>query len=389
MGKTHSCHHPSPHVIPITEIKKNPAALHDSEYKKEQRRLMLSKGRPEECSYCWKVEDTSTFYSDRTLTSSKFDFIKDYRTIKNSSWQDPAKLRMLEVSFSNVCNLACAYCGPQYSSKWAGEIASKGPYVQSDNYNEINFNQYLDKDENPYIEAFWEYLPTVYSGLKTLRITGGEPLLSRHTDALFKFILNNPNKKMEVVINTNLSVSRDILYKFIENLKLIKHNVKKIKIATSCESTGARAEYIRDGLIYDVWLENCELYLKEHIGPLQIMSTFNILSITSFSEFLTDIIKLKKKYKKITISISYLNTPEFMSAHLAPKEYIVYLNDSLKLIKNNFNSDAFHRFEQVILYFLNGEENKENLNFLRSFIYEYDSRRKKDFSSTFPEYKFI
>ena len=57
-GHTHSCHHPQTHKIPLEEIKENPSALHNTEYKKQQRKLMLEGKRPDECSYCWKVEDS-------------------------------------------------------------------------------------------------------------------------------------------------------------------------------------------------------------------------------------------------------------------------------------------------------------------------------------------
>ena len=40
-GHTHSCHHPQTHKIPLEEIKENPSALHNTKYKKEQRKLML------------------------------------------------------------------------------------------------------------------------------------------------------------------------------------------------------------------------------------------------------------------------------------------------------------------------------------------------------------
>ena len=40
-GYNHSCHHPSPHKIPEDEVKANPAALHNSLFKKEQRTKML------------------------------------------------------------------------------------------------------------------------------------------------------------------------------------------------------------------------------------------------------------------------------------------------------------------------------------------------------------
>ena len=38
-GLTHSCHHPSPHKIPLQEIKNNPSALHNTRFKKEKRKL--------------------------------------------------------------------------------------------------------------------------------------------------------------------------------------------------------------------------------------------------------------------------------------------------------------------------------------------------------------
>ena len=33
-GFTHSCHHPAPHKIPLSEIVSNPSALHNTNFKK-------------------------------------------------------------------------------------------------------------------------------------------------------------------------------------------------------------------------------------------------------------------------------------------------------------------------------------------------------------------
>ena len=57
-GLTHSCHHPSPHKIPLEEIENNPAALHNTLYKKSVRKEMLEGKRPKDCEYCWRIEDT-------------------------------------------------------------------------------------------------------------------------------------------------------------------------------------------------------------------------------------------------------------------------------------------------------------------------------------------
>ena len=41
-GLTHSCHHPGAHKIPLDELKKNPSALHNTLFKKERRKEMLT-----------------------------------------------------------------------------------------------------------------------------------------------------------------------------------------------------------------------------------------------------------------------------------------------------------------------------------------------------------
>ena len=37
-GRTHSCYHPPTHKVPLEELKENPGALHNTKYKKEQRK---------------------------------------------------------------------------------------------------------------------------------------------------------------------------------------------------------------------------------------------------------------------------------------------------------------------------------------------------------------
>jgi hypothetical protein len=56
-GQTTSCHHPPAHKIDVEEIKTNPSAIHNTPHKKLMRKLMLEGKRPNECEYCWKVED--------------------------------------------------------------------------------------------------------------------------------------------------------------------------------------------------------------------------------------------------------------------------------------------------------------------------------------------
>jgi hypothetical protein len=57
-GLTNSCYHPPLHKMDAEAVKLNPAALHNTAEKLDQRQQMLQGKQPEGCSYCWNMEDT-------------------------------------------------------------------------------------------------------------------------------------------------------------------------------------------------------------------------------------------------------------------------------------------------------------------------------------------
>ena len=101
-GMTHSCHHPVQHKIPLSELRHNPSALHNTKFKKKRRKEMLEGKRPSECNYCWNVEDNSKAFSDRVFKSSEPWSIDQFDKIKSLKWDEDYNPRYLEVSFSNV-----------------------------------------------------------------------------------------------------------------------------------------------------------------------------------------------------------------------------------------------------------------------------------------------
>ena len=210
-GHTHSCHHPRTHLVSLDEIEKNPTALHNSQYKKEQRKLMLNGERPSECDYCWKVEDQGDNLSDRIYKSTE-QWARPYiDDIVSKPWDDNVDPSYVEVSFGNVCNFKCSYCAPHISSQWMEEIEKYGAYPTTDKFNNLEWikSQKMmpipNKDDNQYVEAFWKWWPTMYKNLKHFRITGGEPLLNKNTFKVLDYIIENPNPDLEVSINTNLN----------------------------------------------------------------------------------------------------------------------------------------------------------------------------------------
>ncbi len=400
-GQTHSCHHPAPHKIPLKEVVIDASALHNTSYKKQQRLAMLEGQRPSECDYCWKVEDTSSaVYSDRVMKSIEPWAMNHIDSIVSNPLanHNPS---YLEISFSNTCNFKCSYCSPEASSKWFEEIRKHGAFPTSTNFNNLSWLENQDKlpvsesEYNPYVDAFWQWWPSVYDSLEVLRITGGEPLLTKNTFRVLDYIIENPKPDLELNINSNLGVPAKIIDQFIDKIKFIQeHNlVKSFKLYTSVEAYGTRAEYIRFGLNYNDWRANCQRVLKEiPNSKLTVMSTYNALSVTSYLEFLQDWTALRKEHdrRRLSLDISYLRWPHHQNIFVLDRAFIKYLDNQLSYIKaGDFFEHEVHRFERIYKLF-EDHVNKEqyitqNQKDFAAFIIEHDKRRGTDFQNTFPE----
>jgi len=303
VGLTHSCHHPGAHKIPVEELKVNPGALHNTKFKKERRKEMLNGERPAECDFCWRIEDNTRDFSDRVYKSLDGFSIQDHDRIKEMTGDEDIFPRYVEVSFSNVCNFKCSYCGPTFSSKWWEEINEHGHYTFPDlkTYNSDGQQQLKNSEDNPYTEAFWKWFPEAVTHMHTFRITGGEPLLSKHTIKVIDYLLENPNPELEFAINTNGNPPDAVWNTFVEKIaKLEESNaIKKFTLFTSAESAGAQAEYSRYGLDWEKLKVNMEMFLQKTKNTrVQFMSAFNILSLPTFKEFLEYILLLKQTYNR-------------------------------------------------------------------------------------------
>ena len=416
-GMTHSCHHPSPHKIPLSELKRNPSALHNTRHKKTRRKEMLEGKRPSECNYCWNVEDNSNSFSDRVFKSTEPWSINDFQKIKDSDWREDFNPRYVEVSFGNACNFACSYCGPQYSSKWVEEIEKHGGYPTEHNFNSIddikerNQMPYKQSEHNPYVEAFWKWWPDLYPDLHTFRMTGGEPLMSKDVFKVLEYIRDNPtiNPNLSLSINTNLGVPDKLVDRFIEIAKDLCENnkVRELIVFTSVEATGAQAEYSRFGLKYEKFWSNVDKILTELPKvTINIMATYNALSVFSYSDLIDRVFEYKKKYANgqrywisaLQLDTSYLRWPTHLSVKiLEPKHKELILDSAKKALyygikeftKDNygFSNVEIQKMKRLYDYAVGTtsfDTGKYRKDFVK-FVDEYDNRRGTKFLETFPQ----
>jgi len=411
-GYNHSCHHPAPHKIPLAEIKEDPAALHNSQYKKEQRLKMLTGERPSECSYCWKIEDLGKdYFSDRHYKTADTWAWDRFEEIAYSDPGENVYPSYLEVSFSNACNFACAYCSPEISSKWMEDVKQNGPYPTNHGAHHLDYLEktgkmpYLNREHNPYVEAFWKWFPDALQKLKVLRITGGEPTMSKDTWKLLDYLIENPRKDLDVAINTNGCVENKLIDKLIEKINALAQVGVKVDVYTSLESTGSQSEYARDGLNYKQWIYNVRRLLEETDSNVAIMTTINILSLPSFTDFIELVMELRKDYNntfehnRIPLSINIMHWPPHLQCTLLDKDIRTVIAATIEKLCESWLKyyrkekyariylEEFNQIQRFCDYLRTTEPAVEHRQDFVRYIQAYDKRRNKNFTETFPEFK--
>lgn len=412
-GMTHSCHHPVQHKVPLAELATNKTALHNTQHKKAARAEMLAGERPTECGYCWKIEDLpGDNFSDRTYKTTDENWsIPFIDRVLTAGAEGDILPTYFEVAFDSTCNFKCVYCSPDVSSKWMEEIEHHGPYQ------DIRDNRNLDwlresgrfpipnREANPYVDAFWEWWPELYPGLKTFRVTGGEPLLSKNMWRLLDFIKANPRKDFTLAINTNMQVPPALIDRFIAAYNEIAPLIGGFEVYTSCEAAGASADYIRYGMDYRTFLGNVERFLTE-TGPnsrIGFMVTFNVLSVTSFTDFLEDIYRLRAKFNesdaenRIPLMISYLRWPTYLDVRILPeklkqeylKTFVPFMmertRDTSPDRKARFYLEEIDQVSRLSEYMMSSDPDVErNRQEFGSYVLQLDERRNTEFDKVFP-----
>lgn len=412
-GETHSCYHPRPHKIPLEELKDNPSALHNTMEKKLERKMMLEGKKPEGCQYCWNIEAMGPEYiSDRHIRNGSIYTEERFKETAHGPWDQNINPEYLEINFGNECNFKCGYCHPKYSTTFYKEIKDFGPVENVKNHRcDVDWMKlYQREEENPYVDAFWEWWPELRKTLNIMRVTGGEPTLHRSTWTLLEKIDEEPMPWLELNINSNLGTKTILIERLADKVKKLsgENKIESFKLFTSMDTWGPRAAYIRTGLDLELWEKNFHTYLERCDGAITFMITFNIFSVTSFKLLLEKFLEWRKQYgwydekpsdkHRIRFDTPYLREPLQYDINILPKEeFMPYMYDSLKFMEDNvddsrpdaFTTIEYEKFKRVVDYMAETHYDEHKLIEGRRDFYnwfnELDDRRETDMPSVFPE----
>lgn len=387
-GNSNSCHHPIPHNIP-QELLDNPAVLHNTPHKLKMQQLMMDGHRPDECHMCWHIEDSDpTAVSDRIVKSQHWqDRIQDLTVDPN--YIPP----FIEVVFDNYCNLSCSYCDSGQSSSWAAKIHKNPLYLESDRrqlYSKIHIAPGTTKQ--PYLDAWLKWWPNIRGQVQTLKISGGEPLMSKNFWKFVDALGTAPN--LSIAINSNFSVDSQLVKRFAKYAP----NFKRMTISASIDATGDIAEYARQGLDYQQFLDNVNYWCSETPENclLKLQSTVSILNVWGLTHKFELNTQLRQRYPTRVLEFysTIVRAPEFQSILLLPesikhtlgsdiqdwlnKNYKwllpdeeIFVNKIIGYLKNN--PLPMHNFDQQVL----------EVDFLK-FLQYYNHSSKLKYQDIYP-----
>ena len=250
----------------------------NNERYKEFRKELLSDSESKHCERCYKEE---SWGNDATLRKQfNTDFSDYYEELVEQSTDDQGitdrmDLLRWDFRFSNLCNLACIGCSPEYSSTW-GPLYSK----MNTEYKEVQF-----KNSNKNKEKFIDIIKSQTDKVVKIYFAGGEPLIQpEHYQILEEIKNQNRLDKIDITYSTNLNT---MTYKSTNVIDYWKKMTKLRVLISIDEIDNDRLHYIRYPSKLDKIIDNIRNLNKELDKSGQdwvITPTWNILNMHRIKE---------------------------------------------------------------------------------------------------------
>ena len=322
------------------------------------------------CAKCWEdYKDTGSAWRDIGNRWSGNN--PNFKSKPLKEWIRVSSIpAQLVLTFDNICDQSCLYCGPNNSTKWEKEL------------NEYNGTDTNTKNQ---IDILVDWIVKTYthdSVAKSVvfQILGGEPTYSYN----FYYFLSRLKEKgygtKKGNIHTIISITSNgntTEKKMANLLELINDLSFEWHIGLSMEAFGNVGENIRYGLNVKNFERNLKSYLKEdkvsRIVFSPAMNVFNIKTFHLYIEWVHSIIKITNKEKKFTWVGNWVtDSPDQMDCKHLPKSFVKYINMAETVMKEtskDLNIDEYHN----ITTFFNDMKKRiqnytENTNIIENYL---------------------
>ena len=323
--------------LEIDQAETNSQAFNTPQLKRI-RESFLDNKFPNECSGCKNLVEQGitppSYYETQGWITDK----RKHRVLPLESTADILP-QMLDIRYSNVCNLKCRTCNPYNSSAIQAE------------YNKIDIvdSKFVSGDIK---QKHKHNFPNVDENLFRIYFAGGEPLVEQYN---IDFLESWHDPDTDIIINTNLTVLTPYVIKLLEKFNRVTLNV-------SLDGTGAVNDYIRHGAKFTNVVNNLktiEQYTNINVTICYVLNMYNVFNTLDFVTFVRDQFPYIAPYVSIQ---SVVGEPELFleclplelraeairvleQAILVSQQNSSVLNDTINILKADyFNKEGFDNF---------------------------------------------
>ena len=339
-------------------------------------RLNMLSGQPsQECRRCYELEENGM----QTLRNSSINNFseKHWQKVMNTAEDGSAgdvNMAYMDIRFSNLCNLKCRSCGPQFSSSWFEDHKQM--------YGELNHPKILQVRKD--MTSFMDELDPLLESVERVYWAGGEPLITKeHYHILDKWIdMGKTDVNMDYTTNfTQMYYKKKTAFEYWNKFE-------HVRVAGSLDANHARGEYLRKNMIWDIVVQNRRTMLEQcpHVY-FEITPTVSVYNVLNLPDFHKEWIE-EGLLEPGNIRINILLDPTYMRLSILPEEkkdrirkrYAEHL-DYLKQFKNiNHVKNDY----ESILNFINDDRTQEVKMFLFK-TFKVDKLRQENVFKVFPE----
>lgn len=323
---------------------------------KNIRKKMLAGEKVEGCSSCYQDESNSLI-SMRQYSLEKFIPINELII----------PVEQLEVSFSNLCNLACVHCSSFFSSKWYSEDVKFARVIKSGVLeNDFNFSK-------------WDL-----SKVNELKIIGGEPFMEQRK---FVDLMKNLDlSKIDLQICTNGTIIPST------ELKSLIEQCKNVYLCISLDGVGTTNDWYRwpskfDEVIDNMmifenwWKEKKNIYFIVH----HVVNAINIFELKKFVEY------MEITFPNWRIEWDWIRWPYWQELSVFENSTKVDLIDELESLNReyiekdeNLRPNPYRISIERIL-----ETSNSNFDVFKKEVLRLSKERNLDFFKMVPSFKTI
>jgi radical SAM protein with 4Fe4S-binding SPASM domain len=364
------------------------AQIWNSEKTMALRANMLCGKKSDMCKLCYQYEAMH-----KTSTRQEFNKLFSHHIERvDSTGADGSAhgfgLKSLDFRFSNICNLTCRICSPNFSNKWFKEGVALN--IADGTQKSITY-PLADIDE------LWAQLSPLLDDLESIHFAGGEPLVMEEHYRILQYFINHGKTDVLITYNTNFS---EFEYKNYNVLDFWKQ-LKNVSVCASLDGMGARGELMRKGISWQKVEANRLNMLAQapHVG-FQLTPTVSSMNVLHLPDFYQNWVS-RGFMKPTQFNIYMLFEPHFYNIINLPETVKQQVTEKYEAFMAGYVSQSFdaptadfvaQQFRSVLTHMhsaaqFNSPQGAYPGFTFNSYNQKLDAFRNENFEAVFPELK--